>query len=317
MPERTIMSVKAVFEEFTALVREEKLPIECVAIADGEEILCEAHFKADLPRNIYSHTKSYMTTACGIAIDEGLLSLDTRLVDLFPEAVPENADERLQLITLKNLLTMSSGFGKGLLMGADRRAGTGYPDYIRYMFSQPMMYMPGSRFDYSTADSILAGRMVEKVTGRTLGAYLYEKVFSKLGQGWPIWETDTEGHQIGGGGMFMKLSDMLKIGQVYLNGGTWHGERIVSADWVKQASSLQISTGENPDNDIWRCGYGFQFWMLPYSGAYRADGAYGQITAVLPEQGLVISFQCPEDGNFDEVKQIVNAKLFSPVIGLG
>ena len=310
------MSVKAVFDEFTSFVQEEHLPLECVAIADGEEILCEVHFEQDVPRNIYSHTKSYMATAVGIAIDEGLLTLDTRLIDLFPEAVPENADERLSLITLRSLLTMSSGFGKGLLMGADRRAGAGYPDYIRYMLSQPMMYLPGSRFDYSTADSILAGRMVEKVTGKTLGAYLYEKVFSKLGQGWPIWETDTEGHQIGGGGMFMRLSDMLKIGQVYLNGGTWHGQRIVSADWVKQAGSLQISTGENPDNDIWRCGYGYQFWLLPYRNAYRADGAYGQITAVLPEQGLVISFQSPEDGDFSRMKQIINDRLFSPIIGI-
>ena len=183
------MSVRAVFDEFTEMVREEKLPLESVAVADGEEILCEAHFVQDVPRNIYSHTKSYMATAVGIAIDEGLLTLDTRLTDLFPEAVPENADERLSLITLRSLLTMSSGFGRWLLMGADRRQGAGYPDYIRYMLSQPMMYLPGSRFDYSTADSILAGRMVEKVTGKTLGAYLYEKVFSRLGQGWPIWET--------------------------------------------------------------------------------------------------------------------------------
>lgn len=75
----------------------------------------------------------------------------------------------------------------------------------------------------------------------------------------------------------MSLANMLKLGQVYLNDGTWHGTRIVSESWVKQASGKQIDT---PYSNIWTCGYGYQFWMSPYEGAYRADGAYGQITTV-------------------------------------
>ena len=96
----------------------------------------------------------------------------------------------------------------------------------------------------------------------------------------------------------MSLANMLKLGQVYLNDGTWHGTRIVSESWVKQASGKQIDT---PYSNIWTCGYGYQFWMSPYEGAYRADGAYGQLTTVLPKQGLVVGIQCTESGVFDNI----------------
>ena len=297
------------FNSFVRSAQSENLPIEGITVADEKKILFRHSFIPERPRNIYSHTKSYMSTAAGIAIDEGLLALDTRLADLFEEYIPENPDPRLLKITLKNLLTMSSGFGKPYLMGADRRSGMGFPDYLGFMMNRSVEEEPGTRFQYSTADSYLAGRMVEKASGRRLGEYLYEKVFRKLGQGWPQWENCPHGHPIGGGGMYMTLTDMQKIGQVCLAGGLWQGERIVSEAWVKEAGSFQISTGQNAD--IWNCGYGYQFWLSPYPGSFRADGAYGQVTTVLPESGLVVAFQCPEDGDFDRVKKAVHEQLLS------
>lgn len=305
------MHWESILKEFVARAEAEQLPIEGIALADGESLLFKHCFIPELPRNIYSHTKSYMATAAGIAIDEGKLSLTDRLADFFPESLPSSPDERLLRITLRDLLTMSSGFGKPLLMGADRRKGAGFPDYMAYMLGQPMLDEPGKHFLYSTADSILAGRMIEKAVGMNLGSYLYEKVFAPLSQGWPMWENCPLGHPIGGGGMFMTLSDMLKIGQVYLNGGTFGGRRIVSEDWVKAASSLQIDTGDNPEGNIWKCGYGYQFWLSPYPGAYRADGAYGQVTTVLPEKGLVVAFQCPEIGDFERVKLALHQQVFT------
>lgn len=307
------MNAEKLFRDFLKIRDEKELKIEALAIADRERILCEKHYVYDYPRNIYSHTKSYMVTAAAMAIGDGLLSLDTRLTDLFPEDVPEDADPRLFTITLRNLLTMASGFGKPYLMGEGRRKGEGFPDYMKYMLSRPILKDPGSFFDYSTADSILAGRMIEKVTGKQLESYLYERLFTKLGQGFPQWECDPEGHPIGGGGMFMKLSDMLKIGQLYLNDGVWQGERLLSSDWVKEATREQISTDPNPDNYVWRCGYGYQFWMCPYEGSYRADGAYGQITLVLPKQELIVSCQCPEDGAFGEVANAMHEYLLLPL----
>lgn len=305
--------LEKIFKDFIHYVEDRKLFVEGIIIADEKKILFKHNFVPEHERNIYSHTKSYMSTAAGIAISEGKLSLDTKFADLFPEYVSEQADPRLHRITLRNLLTMSSGFGKPYLMGEDRRNGTGMPDYIAYIMSLPVEYEPGERFAYSTADSILAGRMIEQAVGQRLGEYLYHHVFSKLGQGWPIWENDPMGHPIGGGSMFMTLTNMMKLGQLYLADGVWNGEQILDKNWVKEATKKQIDTVPVPDNEIWWCGYGYQFWMSPYPKAYRADGMYGQVTTVLPEKGLIVALQCPEHGDFEKVKQALHEYIFTQI----
>lgn len=213
------MSQINVFHEFIRYAEQEHLPIEGVAIADGDRVIEEHRFTPSLARNIYSHTKSYAVTGIGVAVEEGLLSLDDRLVDAFPEYVPDDAQPELGRITLRHLLTMSSGFNHPYLMNEDRRAGTGAPDYMAYMLTRRVEREPGSEFCYSSADSDLAGRMLEQATGERLGEYLFRTVFSKLDQGFPMWEADPQGHHIAGGGIHMTLTDMLKLGQVYLNGG--------------------------------------------------------------------------------------------------
>lgn len=305
--------LERIFEEFVRYAEEHALAVEGVAVGDGSRVLLEHRFTPDLPRNIYSHTKSYMATAVGMALAEGKLTLEDRLADYFPEALPKAPQPELLEITLRHLLTMSSGFGHAYLMNEDRRAGVGVPDYMRYMLSRPVVQKPGAAFCYSTADSILAGRMVERAVGCMLGEYLYSRLFAKLGQGFPQWETDPQGHPIGGGGMFLRLTDMMKLGQLYLADGVWNGERLLEAGWVREATRKQIET---PADNLWSCGYGYQFWMAPYPGAYRADGAFGQISMVLPRQGLVAAVQCPEYGDFDRVREALHEKLLLPLCEL-
>lgn len=99
----------------------------------------------------------------------------------------------------------------------------------------------------------------------------------------------------------MKLADMMKLGQLYLADGKWNGRQLVDTEWIREAASKQISTPDE-DSSLWSCGYGYQFWLSPYPDSYRADGAFGQITTVLPQKGLVVAVQCPEDGEFEKVK---------------
>ena len=300
--------LEKLFFDFISYAYDYKLAIEGLAVADETKVLLNHRFTPDLTRNIYSHTKSYMATAVGMAIADGKLSLDDKLAEFFPESVPEDPDPRLFEIRLRDLLIMASGFGEPYLMGADRRAGVGAPDYMRYMLSRPVKETPGKRFQYSTADSILAGRMVEKAVGTRLGAYLYERVHKPLGQGYPMWENCPLGHPIGGGGMFLPLTEMMKLGQLYLADGRWEGQQLVDPAWVKEASTWKIDTD---GGNVWDCGYGYQFWMSPYPRAYRADGAYGQISMVLPEKGLVVACQCPETGDFDRVRDALHEQFLT------
>ena len=301
------MGAEKAFFEFVKRAEAEGLKVEAAAVADGEKILFEHHFAPDKARNIYSHTKSYTVSAVGMAVSDGALSLDTRLADVFRSRVPDGADEALGEIRLRHLLTMSSGFGEALLMNAQRRAGVGAPDQLAYMLSRSVKEKPGTRFVYSSADSILAARMLEEATGRRIGEYLYERLFFKLGQGWPLWEHCPQGHANGGGGIHMRLADMLKLGQLYLNGGVWKGERILDGAWVRECTSKQIDTPAS--DDVWSCGYGYQFWISPYPNSYRADGAYGQVTTVLPKAGLVTAVQCPEEGDFAAVKAALHEMM--------
>ena len=277
--------------------------IEAVALANKDEVLLEHRFVKLQSRNIYSHTKSFMSTAAGIALEEGALTLEDPLVKYFPDKVPEVHQKWLREIRFRHLLTMSSGFGKAYLMIDGRRHGEGLPDYLEYMMSREVLKKPGTEFDYSTADSHLAGLMLAKAVGKNLNVYLYEKLFRPLGMDYPIWECDPQGNPNGGSGLFLNINDQIKLGQLYLADGVWKGERILSSLWIKEATRKQIET---TGGDSWNCGYGYQFWMMPQTGAYRADGAYGQITIVLPKQGYVVAVQCSEYGNFEKVKQALN-----------
>ena len=274
--------------------------IEAIALGDRENVILKHHFVQIHSRNIYSNTKSFMSTAVGIALAEGAFTLEDRLVKYFPDKVPEVHQKWLREITVRHLLTMSSGFGKAYLMGEDRRKGVGIPDYLEYMLAQPVVKKPGTEFDYSTADSHLASLMLAKAVDQKLDVYLYEKLFRPLDIEYPIWESDPQGNPLGGAGLFLNITDMMKLGQLYLADGVWKGERLLKSLWVKEATRKQIDT---KGGDSWDCGYGYQFWMMPQKGAYRADGAFGQITFVLPEQDRVVAIQCSEHGDFEKVKQ--------------
>ena len=210
------MLLEEKFLEFHRYASSHNLPLEAISVGDENKVLCEMHYAANAPRNIYSHTKSFTVTAVGLAMEEGKLSLEDHVAEMFKDKLPSNPDPNLEKIQLKHLLCMSSGFGKALLMNADRRPGVGAPDYEKYMMAQPVPVEPGSAFCYSSADSILAAHMVERAVGKRMGEYLYEKVFQPLDMGWPLWEHDPQGHPNGGGGMYLTCTEMMKLGQLYL-----------------------------------------------------------------------------------------------------
>ena len=279
-----------------------------MVLATKDEILMEHYFSRLVSRNIYSHTKSFMSTAVGIAIGEGKMKLTDRLADYFPEYVTQNHQPELEEITLRDLLTMSSGFNHAYLMGEDRRKGTGQPDYLAYMMTRPVEVKPGSAFVYSTADSHLAGMMISKAVGKKLDAYLYEKLFKPLGMEYPIWESDPQGYNQGGGGLFMNIKEMIRLGQLYLADGVYNGEQLVPIEWIREATKTQI---QNNKEENWTEGYGYQFWIMPQKNVYRADGAYGQISFVMPDQGYVLAIHCSEFGDIEKTKKKLIEHVFT------
>lgn len=282
----------SILDGFIARVDAEKLPVDAVNVYRGEELIAEHRWSKDVPGNIYSHTKSFMVTAVGAAIGRGLLSLDTRLVDMLKEDLPAEYDHKIDEIRLRHLLMMSSGFGKPLLMSAQRKHPDFKEDYIDFMLRQPVLAVPGKEFCYSSADSYLAGVMVERAARMNLLDFMMDTFMGDMGITRPEWETDPRGTQFGGGGMCLRTHDMAKIGILYLNGGVYAGKRLVPEEWVNIASTFKIAT---PSDHRFSCGYGYQFWLDPMPGCFRADGAYGQITHVLPDKHAVVAYNCHAD----------------------
>lgn len=302
--------MQGLIDAFVRRVDAEGLPVEAIRAYQGDVLAGGHHWMADRPRNIYSHTKSYMSTAAGIAIAEGRLSLGDRLVDVLVDALPKDMDSAISAITLRDLLMMSSGLGRVTLMSPERDSGVCGDDYVGYVLSFPMQHPPGERFLYSNGDSYLAGRMVETRVGQTLRDYLMERLFAPLGMAYPEWEHCPQGHTFGASGLRLAIDDMMKLGRLYLRGGEWNGRRLVDPAWIQQATAAHIATPTENGNP-WHMGYGYQFWRSPYPDAYRADGAYGQITTVLPHADAVVAIQCEESERFPEIQQALHDEVLS------
>ncbi|QEO15715.1 beta-lactamase family protein [Agromyces intestinalis] len=241
-------------------------------------------YAADLPHSMFSVSKSFTAIAVGIAIDEGLIALDDRVVDLLPDDAPADPDEHLAAMRVGHLLSMTSGHD-----GDSMPDGEADPDgrVARGILSRPVEYEPGTRFVYDTGSTYLLSAIVQRVTGEPLVDYLEPRLFAPLGIVNAEWERSPEGIDMGGFGLSITTEDMAAFGQLLLQRGRWGDRQLVPAEWVVAATAPEVTNGPNGNID-WAQGYGFQFWRCRY-GAYRADGAFGQFIVVWPEPRLVFA----------------------------
>ena len=242
-----------------------------------------APYGSGLRHQLYSLTKSFMSTAVGLGISEGLLDLDEPIASVFPDKLPETPDKRLPALTLRHLLTMTSGWEQDIV-----RPGCAVDqDWVRGALAFPIVHEPGTVFSYNSTASYLAGAALQRRAGVTMEEYLAPRLFEPLGIGDVLWERCPHGLTIGGWGLSLKTEDIARFGQLYLQRGMWNGQRLVPATWVSQATSKQVSNGADPESD-WNQGYGFQFWQCRH-GIYRGDGAFGQYCIVMPERDAVVA----------------------------
>ena len=244
-----------------------------------------APFGPNIRHGLQSHTKTYAATAVGIAYTEGLLRLDERLIDIFPEEAPEHPSENLQLLTVRDVLCMGCGMDT-MPMNS--------PQWIREFLHTPVNHRPGTTYMYNSTGSTMLGAIVRKKTGLGLHDYLTPRLFEKIGIDPDNlrWMCMADGMEVGGGGLFATTEDNFRLMKLYADGGVWEGERILAEDYVRLATTNQNDSASeaanNPEAADNFLGYGFQIWMCQPKGAYRADGAMGQFTIVLPEQDMII-----------------------------
>lgn len=243
-------------------------------------------FAPGIRHGLQSHTKTYAATAVGIAYTEGLLKLDDRIIDIFKDEAPANPSENLKKLTVHHVLCMGCGMDE---MPRPSK------DWIREFLATPVNHVPGTTYMYNSTGSTLLGAIVRKITGLGLHEYLKPRLFDKIGIDADNlrWLCMPDGMEVGGGGLFATTEDNLRLMKLYADGGVWNGERILAADYVAKATSLQNESAtesrNNPEATDNFVGYGYQIWMCRPKGVYRADGAMGQFSIVVPDKDMIIA----------------------------
>lgn len=239
-----------------------------------------------LRHGLQSLSKTWAATAAGIACTEGILSLDERVIDIFPREAPKRPDALLKKLRVRDVLCMGCGMDE--MPHVDE-------NWVRSFLSTPVRHEPGTAFMYNSLGSSLLGEMVRRRSGQGLQEYLTPRLFDRIGvdAGNLRWHRHPDGMEAGGGGLYATTEDNLRLMKLYLDGGIWNAERILSRSYVEQAVRAQNDSSTeryvNPpakDNFV---GYGFQIWMCRYPGAYRADGAMGQFSICVPDLDMVIA----------------------------
>jgi CubicO group peptidase (beta-lactamase class C family) len=241
-------------------------------------------YAADEPHSLFSLSKSFTSTAVGLAVADGKLSLDDTVLKFFPDEAPADPSKNLSSMRVRDLLRMCTGQRDEDLKGFPFQSKM---NLGRVFLEIPVPDKPGTHFVYNTAATYMLSAIVQKVTGQTVLDYLRPRLFEPLGISNPTWETSAQGISLGGFGLSIRTEDIARFGQLYLQRGQWRGRQLVPAGWVDAATSVQISNGSDPDSD-WDQGYGYQFWRCRH-GFYRGDGAFGQYCVVMPEFDAVIA----------------------------
>ncbi|MBC8080039.1 MAG: serine hydrolase [Gorillibacterium sp.] len=263
--------------------------IKNIVILQGNEEWAWHERGRDDAHALYSCTKSILSALIGIAIEKGqLASVELPLATFFPET-RDDLDERKRNITIKHLLTMTSGmdwpeFDKPY---RDMRKALDWTDYV---LGRPMAHEPGSTFAYNSGGSHLLSRVLNQVTGLDVLDYARTNLFSIIGMKSPAWKSN-KGTREGGAGLFMNAKDLAKFGLLYLQEGVWNGERVLSESWINESTRVRTRGLVNYVPKIYGQ-YGYHWWISPkedngYIDYFFAFGYGGQYMFVVPQLNLV------------------------------
>ncbi len=281
--------------------------VSSIILARGGALVVEEYFgKADREElhTTRSASKAITSALVGIAIDQGYIeSVDAPLLPFFPEYAGEieHWDERKRDITLAHILSMTSG------VRGNEDAMYPTDDWIKFYLDQPLAASPGEVFSYATSGVVTLGNVITRASGLRVPAFADRYLFEPMGISdyrWPI--TNSRGNQglaMTGGGLNLRPRDMAKFGQLYLDGGVWDGERLISEAWIN------ASIEKHATSDLYGEDFGYLWRMIDRDvngqavRSFEAWGNGGQFIMVFPSLDLVAVFTGENFGRFPEMEQ--------------
>ena len=274
-----------------------------MALRHGK-VICECNF-APYPKGMWHIThsmcKSITGMAIGMLIEEEKLKLDENIYDIFPDHINAFSKIFRPVITVENLLTMTSGVTfneSGIVSGND---------WLGSFLNASVNGKPGTEFQYNSLNTYVLSAIVTKRTGETLTEYLTPRLFDPLGITKYYWETCPKGITKGGWGLFLCAEDMAKLGQLYLQRGKWNGQQLVSEYWIEISTARHLKT----QNDTY--GYGYQLWMEQRPGSFEYNGMLGQNVIIYPDMDMVLVTNAGNKEMFQDCLMLNIIRKYFPV----
>ena len=280
-PESVGFSSKYLISFLQELSQCKKEHLHGICITTKGNVILEQGFA---PYTIYnwhiSHSlcKSITALAIGKLITDGKLAMEDTIVEIFKQKKPSFVGKRMKKITVRHLLSMSSGIQFAELESLFEK------DWVKGCLNANVAFEPGSKFEYNSLNTYLLSAIVVEKTKKGLLKYLQEEILLELGIGDLFWEKCPLGIEKGGWGLSLTIEDMTKFGILYLNKGNWNGKQLISREYIEEAIKKQIDT---PDS-VSLYGYGYHIWMCPKNEAYQFNGMFGQNVFIFPNIDTVI-----------------------------
>lgn len=286
-PEAMGLSSQSILN-FLDRLESEQIDIVSLMLLQHGQVLYEGYWAPYTPdqlRTVYSMSKTFTSLAVGIAVGEGKIRLDERIVDLFPEQAKKAPDSpQLQTLTIRHLLMMATGQPQEPF-----HQENAWNDAISAFLREPFTDMPGETFSYNTCATYMLSAALHQ-RGIDLEEFLRDKLLTPMGITGTRWIRDPNGICTGGFGFSLHPEDIAKLGILLMHHGNWQGQQLVPEWYVREATARQITNGDDPNSD-WAQGYGYQIWQCRH-GAFRADGMYGQFCVVHPATDTILVTNC-------------------------
>ncbi|MBR4738413.1 MAG: serine hydrolase, partial [Bacteroidales bacterium] len=261
-------NVSKAMDDFFQAAAEKKMDIHSAMIVkDGNVIYSrwQSQGAEDKPHVLHSVSKTFTSTAVGLAIAEGKMALTDKVVDYFPDKLPAEVSDNLKAMTVRDLLTMTCGHD------SEPSAGDTQPDWVTTFLAHPVVHQPGTFYLYNSMGTYILSAIVQQVTGEKVVDYLSTRLFEPLHIEKPHWDESPQGINCGGWGLYLKTEDLAKMGQLLLQKGQWNGRQVIPAEWVAEMSKKQVESinpgtrleqaderGMNTSTSDWMQGYGYQ-----------------------------------------------------------
>jgi CubicO group peptidase (beta-lactamase class C family) len=253
-----------------------------------------APYTRDRKHYLNSATKAVLSALTGIAVQEGRLREDSAVVSLLPAYAAADDDPRRRAITVRDLLTMSSGIAWHQAPPDNTSDEMGRSaDWVGFILRRPMAADPGKITNYSNGDSHLLSAALENAVGETAFEFAQRRLFAPLGIRDVAWDHDRQGRSIGSAALQMRPADMLRIGFLYLRGGEFEGRRILERGWVERSLSAQVQMPAKGG----AAGYGYYWWLYPERHIAEAWGGAGQRITLMRDLGIVVVMTADDPGD--------------------